>query len=296
MPPRQVTQVFKAILHVSPAPKGLVYTGPIYQRLKAFGHIVSFRKEAVSVTDDPFSVSGPPTQGLFHVAFADESGLNQAVSSSPFSVDVGHNHGQLSPRTLDPYNIFGLQQRKPLEPQSFTCQLKRRDVEVRPVLNPFFPNESVVTPPPKVKLVRDERSGPLYKSLLQADIALGQLDGLATSIHYLTDTTEPGGQLEDETPLMAPPTLMERYRSALEKERSEAIKQSEALDKEVEGEVLVPIRKQYKNFTGPRFVLRNSPRHWQPAVLTKESGQPASTETTQDDQKRNERDPWTKRS
>ena len=215
MTARRVKALYKATLHVSPAPDSLIYTSPIFQKLKTFGDVVSFKKIR---SPSPYQHSGlarPLTARLFQVAFTNESDLNRALIASPFSVNVDHDLP--SPRAIDPYNIFGLQSRKQPEPRSFACELKRSEDQIHFHATSFGSVTGDETPQ-KVKLVKDERTGPLYKSLLEAGVPLGQLEGLATVIEPVSDGKESVERTSSKAEaLPGSPSLAEMYRTGLKR-------------------------------------------------------------------------------
>ena len=234
MSARQGRPLFRAILSVSPAPDSLVYTSPIFRRLRSFGEVVSFKKAVESAATQGHARA---SQQLYQVAFAEQSDLYSALGASPFTVDVDHNVP--SPSSLDPYNVFGLQQRKHPDPRTFTCQLSREGSEEHFYTSSVGPDEGSEVPL-KTRLVKDEKTGPLYKSLLEAGVPLGQLEGLATSRVPMDDDTNSS----DAKSLPGLPKLMDLYRSATTRFKHwQPNPADEALGNGREGKV--PIRKQY---------------------------------------------------
>jgi hypothetical protein len=204
MTARVAQPAFAAILRISPTPTSLVHTSPILKRLRSFGEVKSFKKTAAQ-TDSRTSSEGAIVEGIaYRTVFSTEDDLNQALAAGSFTVDVDHDLAR--PEVLDPYNVFGLQDRKHPEPKTFTCQLRREPNDDSSCFTSISPGKTAVAPS-NYKLVVDERSGPLYKSLLETDVPLGQLDGLAAAI----DPVSP----EDIVPQPKPPRLMEMYRSAV---------------------------------------------------------------------------------
>lgn len=237
MTPRTIKPIFAAIVLVRPIPDSLIYTGPIYKKLKSFGDVKSFKKSTDSLHTSSSKLSRPLGEQSFRAIFSKESELHKALAASPFSIDVDHNLPRLE--GLDPYNVFGLQDRKRPEPRSFTCHLRAAKENHTNGTNSLerSRNEEV---PLRVKLIKDEKAGPLYKSLLEAGVPLSQLEGLATSITSIpTEQTGPSQTVDDSTsaselvPAHSTPAtqneinygsrlrLMDMYRSALRKRGSQ---------------------------------------------------------------------------
>ena len=251
MSARQGRPLFRAILCVSPAADSLVYTSPIFRRLRSFGEVVSFKKAVESAATQGHDRS---PQQLYQVAFAEQSDLYQALAASPFTVDVDHDLP--SPRSLDPYNVFGLQQRKHPEPRTFTCQLSREGNEQHFYTASFGPEESSKAPS-RVRLVKDEKTGPLYKSLLEAGVPLGQLEGLATSRVPVDDDAKPSEQVSsDATSLPSFPKLIDMYRSATSRTRHRQPDPADDASSE-DADEKVPIRKQYTRKPTKSFRYRD---------------------------------------
>lgn len=239
MSARQGRPLFRAVLSVSPAPNSLVYTSPIFRRLRSFGEVVSFKKAVESAATQGHARA---SQQLYQVAFAEQSDLYSAFGASPFTVDVDHNVP--SPRSLDPYNVFGLQQRKHPEPRTFICRLSREGNEQHFYTSSIGPDEGSEAPP-RMRLVKDEKTGPLYKGLLEAGVPLGQLEGLATSRVPIDDDTNSSDQpSSDAKSLPGLPKLMDLYRSATTRFRHWQPDPADEASSEGR-ERKVPIRKQY---------------------------------------------------
>ena len=96
---------------------------------------------------------------------------NRAIFASPFIVEAYHNRP--TGRDLDPYNVFGFQQRKQPEAMTFKCEVK-----VPQALHRETKAESDHAP----TLAIDERSGLLYRGLLESEVPMNLLDGLSTTI------------------------------------------------------------------------------------------------------------------
>lgn len=101
-----------ALLRVRPKPKTLAESSAIFKRLKTKARISSFLR---------FPASDTKTSTCFYLAFSRQS--TDFDASKPLEVLVYHN--QLDPRDEDPFNIRGLQDRKPLpKPATFHCSVE----------------------------------------------------------------------------------------------------------------------------------------------------------------------------
>ncbi len=239
MTARQSRPLFRCILHVSPIPGSLVYTSPIFRKLKSYGEVVSFKRVKYLTSPQAYA---PSPQQHYRVAYAEQSDLYRALAASPFTVDVDHDLP--SPRSLDPYNVFGFQQRKHPEPRTFTCELSREGDEQCLYTASLGSDESDGASP-KMRLIKDEKSGPLYKSLLEAGVPLGQLEGLATSVGPVNDDAGSSEQLSSKvTPLPAFPKLMDMYRSATTRFKHWQPDPADAAS-DAASEPSIPIRKHY---------------------------------------------------
>ena len=213
MTARQAGAVFAATLRVSPAPDSLICTNPILRKLNSYGEVKSFRKAAVRASSEPTRDQRPDEESNYRVIFSSESDLTRALVGSPFNIDVDHNLP--NPEGVDPYNVFGLQDRKRPEPRSFTCDLRRDQDESLSEADTRFR---------RVRLVKDLKSGPLFRGLLDGNVPLGQLEGLATSVEPIPS--------DESAPELNPFRLMEMYRSALNAKDNLSISDapSQALD------------------------------------------------------------------
>jgi hypothetical protein len=273
---RQAKPAYAAILRVSPAPESLVYSSAVFNKLNLFGEVTSFKKLSTSLpTPSPKQLHASEQQE-YRVEFSAQSALHHALSESPFTVDVDHNLPR--PEGLDPYNVFGLQFRKRPEPRSFTCQVTEEQGE-NAFYNTSFTSDANFPAPPKLRLVKNEKTGLLYKSLVEAGVPLGQLEGLATSMEpalpdeAVNENVSPNHTLDKDvtstnlaraiefnvSPGPNPPRLMEIYRSALRRSLSN---QGSPVASPADGqsETSVPIR---------RIVVK--PRYQYPAPAPRSS-------------------------
>lgn len=106
---------FAAWLRVAPSPSTLAESSAIFRHLKSKGRVTAFTK-------DPRDDNKDASTALYFTTFAHEPlGLRP---DSRFDVQVYHN--EINLRDQDPFDIRGLQSRKPLpEPMTFSCHVER---------------------------------------------------------------------------------------------------------------------------------------------------------------------------
>ena len=159
------------MLTVRPPPTSTIYSSKIAGELKSFGRL------------NHFSISSNTEESrTYRALFESSEAAKKAIAASPFSVEAYHNLP--TAKSLDPFNVLGLQQRKQPEARTFECEAKlsgkRHDVR-----GEKRSSESRT-------LVVDERSGPLYRSLLEAEAPMNLLDGLSSTIEKGTPNGRSG--------------------------------------------------------------------------------------------------------
>jgi hypothetical protein len=107
-------QNWTARVFVSPPTATLAESTAVLQKLQAFGSVVSFAKRKSSAAGD--------AEQEIDVVFSSPETMHRACRESPFTVDV--NTHPADPLVQDPYNVRGLQSRRPLEPKSMTCRVQ----------------------------------------------------------------------------------------------------------------------------------------------------------------------------
>lgn len=113
---------FKAWLRVSPSPTTLTESSAIFKQLKSQGQIQAFRQALKS--ESTSRPSAESNSRLFYTTFAHEP-LHLRKS-----FDVTVYHDLVDPKEADPYNIRGLQNRKPFPaPKTFSCILEKVEEE-----------------------------------------------------------------------------------------------------------------------------------------------------------------------
>lgn len=108
---------FAAWLRVTPSPVTLAESGAIYQALRAQGRINTFIKR--NGTGDRIGGQQSPSSTYYAV-------FSREPPSLRMTFDVPVYHSLSSARDEDPFNIRGLQDRKPMPtPKTFKCTLER---------------------------------------------------------------------------------------------------------------------------------------------------------------------------
>jgi hypothetical protein len=177
-------------LLVRPQPTSTIYSSEIANKLKSFGEVTHF--QAAIETEDSV---------VYRVAFESIDAAEHASQASPFDVKAFHNLE--SPRSLDPFNVFGYQQRKQPQSQTFHCEVK------------IAPAGAMDNSSKDRRLVTDERTAALYTSLLEAGAPMNMLEGLSTTI----ETTAGMGKISlTASAKEKTPTLYDMYLKGQKKE------------------------------------------------------------------------------
>ncbi|RMZ89478.1 hypothetical protein DV736_g3290, partial [Chaetothyriales sp. CBS 134916] len=159
-PPRALNAAI--LVTVSPAPPSTIYSAKILQQLQSF---------ATTIT----TPNAPRTSQTYRAVFESCDAAARAVDASPLTIDAFHD--MPSARTLDPFNVFGWQQRKRPHQHTFTCDL----AVANDGLDPLPDNHSA-------RLLRThEHSSSLRHSLVDTHAPLNLVDGLSTRVHTVTN-------------------------------------------------------------------------------------------------------------
>ncbi|KAJ9653081.1 hypothetical protein H2198_007695 [Neophaeococcomyces mojaviensis] len=111
---------FRAWLHVTPCPRTLAESSAIFKHLKSQGRVSAFIRATQTATGSESPSNGGST--TYYTIFSHEPPHLRTSYNVPVYHDVSN------PRDEDPYNIRGLQDRKPFPPpRIFTCTLESVD-------------------------------------------------------------------------------------------------------------------------------------------------------------------------
>ena len=127
----------QARIHIEPTPQTLSESSAILKALQAFGTVATF------INPRYVSAARSRQRSDFFAIYSEDSSLTKALSAAPLSVEVGQD--QADPREADPFNIRGLQDRKPVEQKTFKCSIfideddsrHKALVEANPYHGPF---------------------------------------------------------------------------------------------------------------------------------------------------------------
>ncbi|RMZ76407.1 hypothetical protein DV737_g4852, partial [Chaetothyriales sp. CBS 132003] len=168
-PPRALSAA--VLVTVSPAPPSTIYSAKILQQLQ-------FQ--------------------TYRAVFESCQAAARAVDTSPLIIDAFHDVP--SARTLDPFNVFGWQQRKQPRQHTFTCELAVANEEG---LGPLPDSDAHSA---RLLATTHEHSRSLRQSLADARAPLNLIDGLATRTHTVTNRgdTERRGRGADNSEQQLP--------------------------------------------------------------------------------------------
>lgn len=103
-------------VRVTPSPRTIAESSAVFRKLKEYGQVTSFIK-------GPHYLERAHSQ-LYYAVLANTS----PTLNPPLKFDVPVYHGLQDPKDEDPYNIRGLQDRKPYpEPIKFACTVEQID-------------------------------------------------------------------------------------------------------------------------------------------------------------------------
>ena len=153
------------LVKITPRPTSTIYSSKVLSRLASFGRVHEFKVVDTAESRDSYSHT-------YRAVFTSAADGEKAVAASPMLIEAYQN--QPTMKSLDPFNVFGWQMRKQPKGESFKCEV-RLTGETEAVMQQDEQEGGRV-------LVTDERSGPLYKSLLEAETPMSLLDGLSAIV------------------------------------------------------------------------------------------------------------------
>jgi len=186
-----------ALIRITPSPNSTIYTTAVLSKLRTFGEVIEFKK----LDGQERTTAGK----IYHARFSSQQSLNKALDARPLTVDVGTVDAP-HPQTLDPYNAFGLQDRRQITPASFTCTVTPR-------------TELPVNTAAQQRLIQHGGTKALYDSLLECGAPMNQIAGF--SMKPASAAAEEGAGVDEQRERASvgrePLKLMDLYRDALSK-------------------------------------------------------------------------------
>lgn len=204
---------FAAWLHVTPAPTTLAESSAVYQVLRKHGRISAFIRSEYSRREKE---KGNTSSATFYTVFPHEP----PNLEKSFRVPVYHNLPNA--RDEDPFNIRGLQTRKPMpEPKTFTCT-----VEAMAQSTARFEDQAMIDESPYHGQFRVQKNDWLRDALFETNAPPGIPKGCANRVienEKSIDAADTTGGSQPERPARRRKinmrSLMEMWKEASELQR-----------------------------------------------------------------------------